>query len=391
MIDELLPGGDRHNPTTQRRPYAVLHRNGHPRMLIPLHSRRAAAATLTHYPSDLPARQRLQRLAVAAGLRLGIAQAVLRPKRDAHVSLPDLSSSSADAPDLHSYLAAALGVEDVVIAFTLGPPRPNQKPIAHVFDITGRLMAVAKIGVNALTSQLVRHEASFLKNAPRGRLAHLRVPNVLHEGLWREWEVALLEPLPVPRGLRVNCAEPTAAEIREVASLGPCTYASLGAGPYLSSVRSRIARATDPAEADLIARALDDVQEAAGDLVLPHGVWHGDWTPWNMARRDGGLLVWDWERADADTPVGFDVLHYHFQVALLREQVPADALLRVTLQRSREMLTSLDVGELGHRLLLRLYVAELHLRYLDNREAGAGDHAVSRCSTVRRLLESGGP
>lgn len=385
LLDYLLPRATRSASSQQRRPYAVLHRAGQPRLLIPLHNRRVSAATFSHYPSDLPTRQRLQRLAVAAGVRLGLVQPFLRPKRDAYVNV-SIGPPSAATRDLHAYLAEALGVADVVTAFTLGPPRPNQKPIAHLFDPRGRLLAVGKIGVNALTSRLVRHEADFLTAVPRDRLRRLRIPRVLHADTWQGWTVTLLEPLPVPRGLRVPHSEPSVAEVREVAALGTCSSVSLAESPYCSNLGARIAAVTDTAAAKLAARALEDALEEAGELIVAHGAWHGDWTPWNMAPRGGQRLVWDWERAGGDRPVGFDILHYHFQMALLKEHVPAEALLRVTLWRCREVLLSLGVDESHHRVLLSLYVIELYLRYVENQEDGVPEQAVSRVSTVRQLL-----
>src|SRR3546814_14132557 len=47
--------------------------------------------------------------------------------------------------------------------------------------------------------------------------------------------------------------------------------------------------------------------------VVPQGVAHGDWGPWNLAVAAGELVVWDWEHAIDQAPLGFDLVHWAYQ------------------------------------------------------------------------------
>ena len=65
------------------------------------------------------------------------------------------------------------------------------------------------------------------------------------------------------------------------------------------------------------------------DVELPMTTrWHGDLTPWNCARDDGGQLwVWDWESSEPDAVAGMDPLHW--VISVRRESMPV-AQIRLT-------------------------------------------------------------
>jgi len=50
------------------------------------------------------------------------------------------------------------------------------------------------------------------------------------------------------------------------------------------------------------------------------GIGHGDFTPWNMYHAKGKLHLYDWEMANSETPLLFDVFHYFFQKGILIER-----------------------------------------------------------------------
>ena len=62
---------------------------------------------------------------------------------------------------------------------------------------------------------------------------------------------------------------------------------------------------------DLVAAA----ERLHADDPLPVGLVHGDWVPWNQARRaaTGELVVWDWEYAERRGPLGIDAVHGRYQ------------------------------------------------------------------------------
>jgi len=51
--------------------------------------------------------------------------------------------------------------------------------------------------------------------------------------------------------------------------------------------------------------------------MVPCGVAHGDFVPWNTRAADGRLYVFDWESASWEAPNSWDMFHFKTQVAAL--------------------------------------------------------------------------
>lgn len=51
------------------------------------------------------------------------------------------------------------------------------------------------------------------------------------------------------------------------------------------------------------------------EVEIACGVWHGDFAPRNMRLRDGRLFVFNWESAEWDMPVWWDMFHFDLDVA----------------------------------------------------------------------------
>lgn len=178
---------------------------------------------------------------------------------------------------IEDHLAAVFGVPVRVVLHVRPARRANRKPILSAHGPDGPL-AYVKIGDTPRTAALVRDEAAALRLLADAPLKHIHPPLPLHHGCWRGLEVLAVSPLPVRPG-RIP-GELVRAAVREIADLG---------GPQ------------------------------------PYG-WHGDFTPWNMARGpDGRLLLWDWERFGTGVPLGFDALHLFFHRALRRMRPPLAA------------------------------------------------------------------
>ncbi|HZI37787.1 MAG TPA: hypothetical protein VFF24_05730, partial [Acidimicrobiia bacterium] len=102
---------------------------------------------------------------------------------------------------------------------------------------------------------------------------------------------------------------------------------------------------------------------------IAFGAWHGDFTPWNMARSGATTYLWDWERA-APAPAGLDLLHFLFQgVCRFEGQTPAAAVDRCS-ERVASLLGALDVEAGSESALWLLYRLELLFRYDEARMTG---------------------
>lgn len=147
----------------------------------------------------------------------------------------------------------------------------------------------------------------------------------------------------------------------------------MGLSRWWHSVQARlgeVGRADDGFGA-VLGRYLQAVEVHAGvRLVL--GGWHGDWVPWNLAWRGDDLVAWDWEHGGEEAPFGFDLLHYHFQVAFAGRRRGLPESVDYCERQALAALGTLGVRPATERLVLSLYLLELFLRYHDGMRLGTG-------------------
>jgi hypothetical protein len=361
LVVGLVPHGFR-----QLDSWMVLPDLRRPKVLVPLASRRAAAASMRQYSDGMTRRARLAKAAVGAALRSGALQWLLRRRQVVHVGMLDPPHGGPPAGGagetlLGDHLAEALGRRDLAAAIVLGPVRPNRKPVVQLLAPDGRPVGYMKVGWNDLTRRLVRNEARALRRLAERQPQTFTVPSLLHEGTWQGLDVTVSSALPHRlwrRGRRY--ATPPLAVSREIAALGGVQTATLGGSRWWEELRRRLAPVQEAATATAavtLAGTMERLQEQA-DTELAFGSWHGDWGPWNLRATADRLLVWDWERSGDGVPLGFDLLHFGYQTAFqgLR-QPPAEAAAR-SLRRAAPLLAQLgqraEVGE----LLLTLYLLE---------------------------------
>ncbi len=238
----------------------------HLRLLIPDESRRAAARAVVRPGGAGGAIPALRRIAAWCGVSTGLAQRSMRS-----LTVP----SAHEGSTIHEYLADVLGLDEVMLAVALGPPRPNRKPVIQIFDGDCSVVGYAKVGWNPLTSRLVGHEADFLSSVDRSRLSHIVVPSVLHRGSWSGNEIVVSSSLlpPTPVGGR-QIGTPGAAAMAEVADLDKIGTHSLAEGPYWTTLLERVESIVDgPAAAraraavDVLASRWGSTEVALGTLA----------------------------------------------------------------------------------------------------------------------------
>ena len=339
----------------------------HPRVLVPLASRRAAAASVRQYSDGMTQRARLAKAAVGAGLRSGALQWLLRRRRlVVHAGMLDPLHGGPPAGGggetlLGDYLAAALGRRDLAAAIVLGPVRPNRKPVVQLLAPDGSPVGYMKVGWNDLTRRLVRNEARALRRLAERPPRTFTVPSLLHEGAWHGLDVTISSALPHRlwrRGRRY--ALPPVAVSREIAALGGVTVTTLGESGWWAGLRQRLAavrQAMDGQAAATLDATLERLEGRAATR-LAFGTWHGDWGPWNLRATAGPLLVWDWERSGDGVPLGFDLLHFGYQTAFQGLGQPPERAAATGRDRAAPHLAALGQRPGVAELLCDLYLLE---------------------------------
>jgi len=348
------------SPRAGQRDFLVLPSASRPRLLVPS-GRRPAAAALRRYGEPGSARAWLGRHALALALSAGAARAGLGGR------LRVRAEPGADT--IEAYLSGVVG-QEVLISTHLGAARANSKPVLQLLGAHGDTLGFAKLSVNPLTRDLIRAEHAALTALAAEPLRRLTVPRVLHHGLWRDHEVLVLSALPAWRRRRPLRPGQLTAAMTELATVGGRRRGRLATSPYLARITSRLEPVAPGPDRDALGAALGKL--AGADPELSFGAWHGDWTGWNMASTRDGLLVWDWERFTRPVPAGFDPLHYRLQTAVIRHRRPPRQAAADLISAAPRVLAPFGVPAAEARLTGLLYLADLSVRYLSDRQAETG-------------------
>jgi hypothetical protein len=335
-----------------------LHR---PRLLVPTLSPTVAAAAVRRYAEPQSRMGRLKRDAVVAAVHARATGLLFRDR----IRVTGPASAGIDG-----YLSDALR-RDLAVSIHIGPARANRKPVLQLLSPDGDTFAFGKLGTGPLTRSLVKAETAALTVLAGSGLSKLTVPRVLHAGTWRGLQVLVQSALPVwlPRA-PLTSRRLTAAMI-DIASCCGITTGPLTGSGYWHELRGRLAAVEDRPEGAGLAAAVDVLAAHSGETALRYGAWHGDWAPWNMANLSDTLLVWDWERFATGVPLGFDAIHHELQKRI-QSTGDARAAVEGCVQKADELLAPFGVAPVAREITALLYLVDLAVRYLTDKQAEAG-------------------
>jgi hypothetical protein len=355
--------------------FAVLPAGPDRTFMVSLASRAGASRALTAYNALRSPRKRLARTVLGLGLRAGVAQPLLGTKVDIGLAVGATAQQRSEAL-LGEYLRGLFG-RPVVMAFGCGGG-PYRKPVLQVFSSAGEALGYVKVGWNDWTRDAVRREATALaassEAAGPGQVTRLGVPRLLHRARWRELELVVTAPL--PKGISrvaTDAPLPGTEILAEISRLTPVAESALGTSRWLAALRARIeAGVTDPVTAGRLARLADGAERQYGRVPLRCGSWHGDLVPWNLARLGERLYAWDWESSAPSAPVGFDALHFYFQVAFVAHHRPLEEAAGLAARSARPALDALGVAADQHGLVATLHLLDLAVRH-EEAASSSGD------------------
>jgi hypothetical protein len=288
-----------HRRSPERR-FAVVPSRRRPKILVPDDAPRAAASALSRATASDRITRSVARRMMATTVRSPLRAVATRDL----VTVDRLGTDS-----IEHHLADALDTPPgaIRLAFTIGAPRANRKPVLDVHTAYGRRLAFAKVATSTLADRLVQAETETLLRLAGAGIEHFDFPRVLHAGEWRGYRTLVLSGLAHGRG--GGPAELPVAAMREVANVAGLRVGEVGRSSWLTNLRRRSA-AVPGAAGQWLAELIEAYVERHGAVPLTFGAWHGDWGPWNMAWRAGCPQLWDWERFAPDVPVGLDAVHF---------------------------------------------------------------------------------
>jgi hypothetical protein len=347
--------------------YAVIPSATRPKLLLPLGSRAATIGALLKYNAMKSPGTRVRQLALAAAFEASAGPRIFRDRVfvsiDARVPVDEHGRWL-----ILPHLSGHLGGSHLHAAVTVRRDNPNVKPTLQLFNRSGAPLGYAKLGWSRATRELVWGEAKAL-SAVRGRLRVVEAPPLLASGEWRDTAFALVGPL--PEGLRRWTTDPVAAPeaTLDVAHSTGTHEAPLAASAYATGMRGQLSdlQAYAPLETTVLREWLDRL--VGQSKVLTYGRWHGDWVAWNLGSAGAKIAAWDWEHSGDDVPIGFDVLHWHFQHTL-----PTAGLAAAVAEVDRVVphLVKVGVRREAGPLVASLYLLEMFQRSVRLSAGGGG-------------------
>jgi hypothetical protein len=323
------------------------------------------------------------------GKRLGLAglSAILRVGLGPWLPMRKVRVDVGGEPSLLHLLGELVGEQDLTLAIRLGHWQLPRAVVLRMLSPTGTTLGFAKLSLDALGRDSVQAEASGLAKAESLHLSQIEAPAVWHHGRWQDQELLVTRPLLVGSGTDALQSMPVEA-MAELTRAGNARVDSLTASAWYAAAVRRVEAVNDQATRRRFESVLDEINAAerrTGTRLLL-SCWHGDWTPWNMARCDSRVLLWDWEHAADDVPVGFD--HIHFLAQRMRVASGTDTQSEQRwLQEATDVLRGVvGLDERQLILLIVAYLLDVNVRYVLDRQATSQDHE-SRTGWGLDLLE----
>ncbi|QYJ04213.1 phosphotransferase [Nocardioides panacisoli] len=337
-----------------------------PRMAIPVAPAAAAAGAMGRASAATGAGEVATRLAASRFLRVGGVRALAD-----RVQVRGPSDDS-----LQDHLEESLGLP-LVFALGIGTDRVNRKPVLEAFDLRGRRVGFVKVGLGPVARESVTAEAAALQQVRALAGSGIEVPRVLHHSTWRGAPVLVMTSVPTP-GAIVDWDRrriPT-SWMRTFDRRFAAPSRRLGDLPWWHDVVERLASVTRRRERRSALECADRLASTA-TTALPVSAWHGDWTPWNMARHRRGLSLWDWERFEVGVPSGLDVVHYAVNVHTVADgETPAAVARGAARARGH-----LDLREGEADTVVGAYLAAINARYLPLAEGPGGTAIADRAAS----------
>ena len=361
----------------ERAVYAVGPGASRTRMLVPVEPRGAAERTWCRFSAASTVQDTGARLALAAATRLA-------PRR---VLSGRVVVRGGSEDTLARHLGGVLG-QQVTFSLGIGTPRVNRKPVLQVFDERGRTVAFVKVGDTPTSSVDVRAEAGHLRDLGARDWAVLSLPRVIDVSLWRGLAVLVLSALPTSPWQRGgHRPQPPVAAMHELADSGRTGGGPDGGAlhelPWLATQRRTATGLADTAARDRLLDCFDLLLDRAASCHWRTGAWHGDWTPWNMARSGRRVHLWDWERYETGVPLGLDRCHFIVN-AHTRRHGTTISTLEDAVHRALQ-----DAAAAGPTALLTAatYLTAVSVRYLSLAETQRGSDIVDRGHATLGVLE----
>lgn len=235
------------------------------------------------------------------------------------------------AEDLYDKLCKLFNRDRMEFAVFCGTPCVHQKLTIQI-STGSRILGYCKVSDHPEVISLFSREGGLLKE-----LEHLgcdSVPRILFVGEWRSG-IHLLVQTTHKTGrsqivhewgaLHEEFLQNLFTETKRVLPFENTDYYNT-----LSDLRGHLEWLPSDNARAVVSSAVDKVLMAHKCQMVEYGVYHADFTPWNMFVEQGKLFVFDWEYAQMTYPPMLDRYHFFTQTAIFEKHLQAEEIMAYT-------------------------------------------------------------
>jgi thiamine kinase-like enzyme len=337
--------------------FAIVPSSKNPRWIIPLKNKALFISSLTLYQPSLVRAKLLKKMTVLAakgGLpNLAIKNRVYFQRKDGEIK----KIFKRDA--LH-------------YAFFTGTEGCHRKITVQVMGGEGTILGYIKVSDNEDIDRLLKNEAEILGDLLRLEIRNGLFPKVIYHGHINDVNILVLDTLKsVHSKFSSKLSECHINFLSEILVKTSKAMEFRESG-FAKELRERIAKLDTGSLRNSYEMAADFIEGKIGNIEMPFGFCHRDFTPWNIFFHNDKLYVFDWEYAKREYPPLIDIFHFIVQDGIMVRHLKADGLVKRVLKH-RELLSEYSrlVG-IKESLLLPLllcYLLDISLLYIE-REKG---------------------
>ena len=171
-------------------------------------------------------------------------------------------------------------------------------------------MAYVKAGWKEAVNARLQHEVDILERLAATSFTTFAMPCVVYAGWWKK-RYLCVQSAPADR-TKLAPRELTPQHLnvlRELATFHT-RWSRLKESDFWKKLLTRIEKISNPYYRSILQQGVRRAEEWFGDTPLPFHFCHGDFTPWNTKWVDGQLFLFDWEYADWEGPIGWDLIRF---------------------------------------------------------------------------------
>lgn len=234
--------------------------------------------------------------------------------------VPGYHRFSIDAPRDESHalrhcLSNVFGRNDILLSVGIG----KTKSVGVILSFDGGILGFIKLGRTSDADARLTHEAEMLdkiNSIESMGSVEVEVPKRLYSGYVDDLYV-LVESAPSFHGVsRRITFNKDYAEVLKCFSGRTAPKEFLLQSPFYKGLEPQVV-SYPIIYRSILEHALKRIERKAGSVRAYFGLSHGDFAPWNMLWNGKKVVVYDWESACLDAPLGMDFIHFLYNTGWL--------------------------------------------------------------------------